>query len=165
MCQTPALDDTEKIRPQHRLEWANKNRMETQAADFQYVDFTGKTGSLYQITTDIILLFFGDPACPSCKSHIESLRNSAVINRLISERRMTILSMYTEQDPDEWKANYADYPSNWLNGYDKLLAIRDKYDLRASPTMYLLDKNKIVILKDVSLAHVDGYLNYMLQQQ
>ena len=158
MSQTPVLDDTEKIRPQLRLEWAYKNRMGTKAVDFQYTDIAGKSGSLYQITAEYILLFFNDPACPSCKTQLENLRNSAVCNKLISDRKLIILSMYTEQDLDEWKAHYSIYPSNWINVYDKSFTIRDKYDLRASPTMYLLGKDKTVIFKDAPFAQIEYYL-------
>jgi hypothetical protein len=158
MSQTPALDDTEKIRPQHRLEWAYRNRMGTKTANFQYTDITGKSASLYQIAAEYILLFFGDPACPSCKIYIENIRNSSVFNHLISNRRLKILSIYTEKDVDEWKAHYGNYPSVWINGYDQSFTIRDKYDLRASPTMYLLDKDKTIILKDAPFARIEYYL-------
>ena len=158
MTQTPALDDTEKIRPQHLLEWAYKNRMGTKATNFQYTDISGTSGSLYQITAEYTLLFFSDPACPSCKANMESINNSAVFNNLISDRRLIILSMYSEKDLDEWRANYANYPSEWINGYDQSFTIRDKYDLRASPTMYLLDRDKTIVLKDASFGQIEYFL-------
>jgi len=45
----------------------------------------------------------------------------------------------------------------WTNGYDKELVIKNKnlYDLRAIPTLYLLDKNKTVLLKDATLQKVE----------
>ena len=44
--------------------------------------------------------------------------------------------------------------------YDKELVIKNKnlYDLRAIPTLYLLDKNKTVLLKDATLQKVEQYL-------
>ncbi len=38
----------------------------------------------------------------------------------------------------------------WINGYDKELTVleRELYDLKAMPTLYLLDKDKKVLLKD-----------------
>ena len=165
MIQTPALDDTEKIRPQMRLDWALKNRMGTKAADFQYTGIAGQTGTLYQINTTYILLFFNDPGCTSCIEHIEGIRNSVMMNRLISERRLTVLSIYPEQNIEEWKKNYAVYPAEWLKGYDPSFTIGDKYDLKASPTLYLLDRDKTVLLKDATLPLIENYLAYMLQQQ
>ena len=163
MVQTSALSDIEKIRPQHLLEWANKNRMGTKTTNFQYTDILGKSSSLYQVAAEYTLLFFSDPACPSCKVNMESISNSPVFNKLISDRRLIILSMYSENDLDAWKAHYANYPSAWINGYDQTFTIRDKYDLRASPTMYLLDRDKTVLLKDASFGQIESYL-YWLQQ-
>ncbi|KAA5118039.1 DUF5106 domain-containing protein, partial [Bacteroides fragilis] len=53
-----------------------------------------------------------------------------------------------------------DFAKEWTNGYDKELVIKNKnlYDLRAIPTLYLLDKNKTVLLKDATLQKVEQYL-------
>ena len=164
MIQTSALDDIDKLRPQLYLDWALKNRMGTKATDFQYTGITGQTGALYQIDAEFILLFFNDPECISCKDHIENMRNSALMNRLIADRNLAILSIYSDRDVDVWKKNNAIYPANWLVGYDPSFTIGIKYDLKASPTLYLLDKDKTVVLKDASLGQIDNYLAYWLQQ-
>ncbi|MNP83768.1 hypothetical protein D3C76_1828110 [compost metagenome] len=47
----------------------------------------------------------------------------------------------------------------WINGFDtdsKILSF-NLYDLKASPTIYLLDENKKVILKDTYLQPVIQY--------
>ena len=56
--------------------------------------------------------------------------------------------------------NWNDFAKEWTNGYDKELVIKNKnlYDLRAIPTLYLLDKNKTVLLKDATLQKVEQYL-------
>ena len=159
MLQTPALDDTEKIRPQYRLDWALKNRTGTRATNFQYAGITGQTGTLYQIRTGYTLLFFNNPVCSSCIEHIEAIRKSEIINRLISERRLTVLSIYPDREvEDEWKKNYAIYPAEWIKGYDPSFTIGEKYDLKASPTLYLLDKDRMVLLKDAALVRIENYL-------
>jgi len=164
MIQSSALDDIEKIRPQLHLDWALKNRTGTKATDFQFTRITGQTGALYQISVGYILLFFNNPECTSCKEHIEGIRNSAIISKLMAERKLVILSVYPDSEVDEWKANYTIYPADWITGYDPSFTIGLKYDLKASPTLYLLDKDKMVLLKDATLGQIENYLNYMLQQ-
>jgi len=158
MIQSTALNDTEKIRPQALLDWALKNRMGTKAADIQFVGITGQTSTLYKLNTAFILLFFNDPECTSCKEHIEMMRSSALIKRLLSEHKLCVLSMNSENDEEKWKANQTIYPSEWIIGYTSL-AIKSIYDLKASPTLYLLDKNKTVLLKDATLLQIEYYLN------
>jgi hypothetical protein len=158
MSQTSALDDKGKMLPKHRLETAYKNRMGTRSVDFRYTDVAGRTGSLYRIESEYLLLFFNEPGCPSCKEHIEGISRSAILNNLLSMRRLKILSIYAGKDADEWKKHYANYPAGWINGYDPSLAIEKKYDLKAIPALYLLDKNKKVLLKDATLGEIERYL-------
>jgi thiol-disulfide isomerase/thioredoxin len=159
MIQTNLLSDTEKMLPKHRLKNAYKNRVNTKAVDFQYADRAGKTGSLYRIEAEYLLLFFNEPGCPSCKETIGSIRQSPVMNVFASEGRLKVLSIYTGKEVDEWKAHYGNYPSGWTNGYDRLQTIETLYDLRAIPTLYLLDRNKTVLLKDANFVAIENYLN------
>ena len=60
------------------------------------------------------------------------------------------MNIYIDHDIDEWLA-YADtYPKEWYNGYDHKYIIRTDriYNVRAIPSLYLLDKDKKVIMKD-----------------
>ena len=41
---------------------------------------------------------------------------------------------------------------------EAMLQTKNLYDLRAIPTLYLLDKNKTVLLKDATLQKVEQYL-------
>jgi hypothetical protein len=51
------------------------------------------------------------------------------------------------------------YPASWINGYDKNRHVKDNlYDFVAIPTLFLLDKDKRVLLKDVNLIMVERYL-------
>ena len=48
----------------------------------------------------------------------------------------------------------------WVNGYDKTFAIKEQqlYDLKAIPTLYLLNKDKTVLLKDAPAQTIEEYL-------
>jgi hypothetical protein len=157
---TPALTPTEKMLPQNRLQKAYKNRIHTRAFDFQYTTLDGKIGSLYRLQSEFLLLFFNEPGCPSCKEHIVSMRQSPLLNHLETSRLLKILSIYAGEDVDEWKKHYANYPPQWTNGYDHSLTIEDNYDVKAIPTLYLLDASKTVLLKDATLAQIEEYLSY-----
>ena len=47
-------------------------------------------------------------------------------------------------------------PRGWIAGWNKQGDIRSRqlYEIRATPTLYLLDKRKKVILKDATLEQV-----------
>ncbi|AUI46033.1 DUF5106 domain-containing protein [Bacteroides fragilis] len=157
---SPMLNETEKIRPQARLELAQKNRLGTKALNFTYTLDSGAKGTLYQFPAEYTLLFINNPGCHACAEMIEGLKASPVINGFTAAKKLKVLSIYPDEELDEWKKHRNDFAKEWTNGYDKELVIKNKnlYDLRAIPTLYLLDKNKTVLLKDATLQKVEQYL-------
>ena len=53
------------------------------------------------------------------------------------------------------------YPSSWINGYDYTFKLRSSgtYDIRAIPSLYLLDSRKRVLMKDAPTETVLSYLD------
>ena len=65
---------------------------------------------------------------------------------------MKVLNIYIDEDLEAWKSYMPIYPEKWYNGFDPDLVIRtDKtYNVRAIPSLYLLDADKTVLLKDTT---------------
>lgn len=160
MIETDVLDEVEKSRPHYRLKLARKNRLGAKALNFTYTLPSGKQGSLYGVTTEYTLVYINNPGCHACGEVTEGLKQSDVVQYLLSEKRMTILCIYPDEDLGEWKKHQGDFPSDWINGYDKGAVIREKdlYDLKAIPSLYLLDKHKTVLLKDATLPQIEQRL-------
>jgi thioredoxin-related protein len=158
---TNIIDENYKIIAEYRLKMAMKNRIGNKAADFEYTLVSGITHKLYDIKTEFVLLFINNPGCNACKEYTERIQNSQLIQQLIKEKLLTVLAVYPDEDLTEWKKYQTQIPKNWINAYDKKLMIRSNeiYDLRAIPTLYLLDKDKNVLLKDTFVESVEKYLN------
>jgi len=164
---SPILEDYEKIRPRELLKMALKNRVGTPAADFTYTLASGAQGTLYSIKAPLTIIFINNPGCPACKEIRQNISASQFLSALIEDGTIKVLAIYPDEDLTEWR-NYApNMPSNWINGYDKSLAMRDRelYDLKAIPTVYLLDTNKKVILKDcMSIPVIEQTVYFLLNQ-
>lgn len=157
MVESTSLSAMDKLRPRERLKLALRNRMGTRAADFTYKDAAGCAETLYHTTmTDYTLIFFNEPGCPSCAAGLEVLDASAVVNKLLADHRLTLLAMYAGDEREEWLRHAPDFPPAWLNGYDETGEIRlhQVYDVRATPSFYLLDRDRIVLLKDATAEEV-----------
>jgi thioredoxin-related protein len=154
------VDDAHKIRPRYLLNLTYRNRPGDKAADVQYMQANGKQGNLYSIKAEYLLLMFYNPGCKECQNTMGMIQNSAEIAPLIKNGTIKVLMVYPDENLDKWKEHIAEVPSNWINGYDKSLSIREKevYDLKAIPTLYLLDKDKKVILKDCSVGDINEFL-------
>lgn len=160
MVASPILEEIEKVRPQARLKLAQKNRIGTKALNFTYTLASGAQGSLYQLKADYILLFINNPGCHACAETIEALKKAPIINQLLKEKKLIVLSIYPDEELDDWRKHLDEFPKEWINGYDKKFAIKEQqlYDLRAIPTLYLLSKEKNVLLKDAPAQAVEEYL-------
>ena len=70
-------------------------------------------------------------------------------------------NIYPDSDLEEWLAHLNGMPAGWVHGYDKGMEITQKrlYDIKAIPTIYLLDRDKNVILKDTSIEAVESFFS------
>lgn len=156
----PVFDDVHKIRPAHLLELALKNKRGEPATDFTYTLANGKKGTLYAVNADYLLVFFYNPDCHACKDITDQLSTSPLIKGLTKNGRLKILAIYTDEDMDAWKNHLSYMPESWINSYDQTLTLKNDeiYDLKAIPTLYLLDKDKKVILKDITYNQLEEFL-------
>lgn len=126
------------------------NRVGTPAADFSFIDTRGHLRTLYGIKADYVVLIFANPGCKACQDITAAIKASPEISALVQSGRVKVVDVYIDQEIDDWKAHIADYPADWINGYDHNYAIRTDliYNVRAIPSIYLLDKEKSVLMKD-----------------
>ncbi len=150
---SPQVDEIEKLRPKYRLDMARKNRVGTPAADFEYMLTNGRKNRLSAIQSNYVLLFFNNPDCQDCKRVKEHILQSPVFKE---NAKVTILSIYPDDDVELWEQT--PYPSQWINGCSKGLRDGKTYDLRAIPNLYLLDKDKRVLIKDGTIENIQQYL-------
>ena len=136
------------------------NRTGTKATDFHFADRYGKVRTLYGIDAPYILLFFSNPGCEACMNIINVLKDDPHISGMISEGRLKVLNIYIDEDLDAWRSYMPIYPDEWYNGFDPDFVIRNEtlYNVRAIPSLYLLDSAKTVLLKDAPENRMFEYL-------
>ena len=142
-----------------------KNRVGTEATDFIYTIVNGDKKSMHDLKTDYLILFFTNPDCPTCKTVTHEMDNSTTLKNIFSlnstnKRILTVLSVYPDSNIDKWLISVPNMPQqNWVNAYDDgtIITNRRLYDIKAIPTLYLLDKGKQIILKDTSLEEIESY--------
>ena len=140
---------------------ASLNRVGTKAADFRFSDKRGRMHTLYGIRSELTLLFFSNPGCTACKDIIDVLNNDPVISWLIADGTMSVLNIYIDEDLEAWRSYMPIYPDKWYNGFDPDLVIRGEtlYNVRAIPSLYLLDRDKTVLMKDAPESRLFGWLS------
>lgn len=151
MLRSNWLDKAEKSTLRFRLQLASRNNPGEKATSFTYSFPDGSRNTLERTSVkgDWLLLVFYDPECHNCHSVLQRMKEDIFLKEMVSEGLLTVLAVYTEGDGDVWKRTLPDMPDAWITGNDHR-AIQENvlYDLKAMPTLYLLDKEKKVVLKD-----------------
>lgn len=159
LIKTDLLSDLEKeaYRPIYKL--ILRNKVGQPAEDFNYELANGKKQKLSQTKAKYTFLIFYDPECSHCKETIHQLRDTPELVQLFEQRQVQVLAIDPWGDRNTWKNYMPEISEKWINGFDsesKILSF-NLYDLKASPTIYLLDENKKVLLKDTYLQPVIQY--------
>ena len=96
-----------------------------------------------------------------CIEIINMLKAEPAVAQMIADGRLAVLNIYIDEDLQGWKEYMSVYPEEWYNGFDPDLVIRtdNLYNVRAIPSLYLLDSDKRVIMKDAPENKVFNYLN------
>lgn len=126
------------------------NRVGTKATDFRFADRRGTVRTLHGIDAPYILLFFSNPGCEACMNIINVLKGEPSISQMITSGKLKVLNIYIDEDLEAWRSYMPIYPEEWYNGFDPDFAIRNEtlYNVRAIPSLYLLDSEKTILLKD-----------------
>ncbi|MBR5300797.1 MAG: DUF5106 domain-containing protein [Bacteroidales bacterium] len=145
----------------YEAEMTSLNRMGTMAADFRFSDKNGRMHTLHGIEAPMTLLFFSNPGCEACMNIIQILKGDQTISSMIASGDLAVVNIYIDEDLQSWREYMPIYPEEWYNGFDPDLVIRtdNLYSVRAIPSLYLLDKDKKVIMKDAPENKLFNYLN------
>lgn len=166
LTRSPLLTEERKSVLLFQLDMVLKNRVGQKATNFIYTLPSGQSYGLYDLKSEYTLLLFSNPGCNTCGEVIERLNQSEELNGALSlnspgRTMLTILTIYPDSDLEEWLTYLDKMPANWIHGYDEGLKITQErlYDIKAIPTIYLLDKDKKVILKDTSIEALENFFH------
>ena len=87
-----------------------------------------------------------------CKELREQIGASPRCSEALRSGRLKILALYPDEDLDAWHRYRPNIPNSWINSYDKGCRIREEelYQIDAIPSLYLLDEQKRVLVKDAT---------------
>ena len=150
LSRSDLIDDGYRMGYEWEARMCRLNRVGTPAADFSFTDTRGRIRTLYGVKAEYTVLIFGNPGCKACMDFMEAMESTPVVAEAVSSGRLQVVDVYIDREIDQWKAHIPDYPATWINGYDHGYTIRTDliYNVRGIPSIYLLDADKTVLLKD-----------------
>lgn len=168
--------------------WLNEKQMETitrraymvmsnlvgeRAANLEFIDSAGKPTPLYGIDAPFTLVVFWDPNCGHCKEELPRIDSFYRANW--KAKGLKIYAPMTEYDVDGWKTFINKHGlGDWTHVHHTLQMLKadtdaekpsfkQLYDITQTPTLYLLDKEKRIIAKKLSLQQLNDLLETKLK--
>ena len=154
-------DHRVKCETEHKLHTLNMEGTTINNFKVQWSD--GTRGTLHDIKAEYLLVYFQNPECPECTMIRGFLAENEELNQAIASGRLKVVTIYFEDDEELWKRYIAnEAKAEYLHGWDYSGEIDQNtlFDLRAIPYMFLVDKDKKIIKKDLLYNEVSDYLKY-----
>ena len=160
MAASPLTKEDMRTAYRYEAQMCALNPRGSVAPDFVMTLRGGTQVRMHSVRAERTLLFFSNPGCHNCKEIIDALQADGNVLNLIREGRLAVLNIYIDEDLDAWRSYMPIYPKEWLNGYDAAHILRQDvlYNIRAIPSLYLLDAEKRILLKDAPLERVQEAL-------
>ncbi len=146
------------------IELIRPNLIGKKGRDIIMNSYKGIFVSLYDIEKEFTILYFWEPDCGHCKeatpklkAYYEKARNQGV----------EVFAVCTTADKSKWTKYIQDNNLTWINGWDP--ERNSHYDLyynvQSTPTIYILDRNKKIIAKKLSVEDIGPFIdNYRKYQ-
>lgn len=150
-----------KNRYQNQLNILKNTTVGGKAPEFKFTGIDGKDRRYFPMTTPT-LIFFGDPTSSDWRMWRLKMETNTALVKAIDKGQLNIMYMVDSELPG-WNKEVASYPSTWIVGCAP--DIRDTYDLRATPSVYLIGSDGNIILKNaVAETAVEKALELVQQQ-
>ena len=143
-----------------QIELIRPNLIGKKARDMVMDSYSGMYVSLYDVHRDFTILYFWEPDCGHCKESTPKLK--AYYDRVKSQG-IEVFAVCTQSDKQKWSKYIEENKLTWINGWDPQRTSRYdfNYNVQATPTIYVLDKNKIIIAKKLSVEDIGPFIeNY-----
>lgn len=159
--KSPKVSYAERVRLEDLYKLMLRNRVGKKAEDFIYEEMDGSLHHLNTQHSPYTILVFYEPECHSCSNLIEQLHYDEQLQNLVSTQKLSILFIYPDNNKELWKSSLSDFPDFVKVGINKDGSIINQqlYDIKATPTLYLLDNRTNVILKDARIEVIKEYLS------
>ncbi len=152
------------------------NLIGEQAANLEMVDTTGTKRPLYDLNAVYTIVVFWDPTCSHCQHEVPRL--DSFYRAKWKEEGVKMYAVLSEtKEQDKWKEfiNKNNLQS-WVNVYQteeqkkandeaQKPSYKQLYDVTQTPTLYLLDKDKRIIAKKLTIDQMDDVLQMKLKNK
>ena len=120
---------------------------------------------LYAVEADFTVVYIWSPTCGHCKTSTPKLKT---LYDKVKDKGVEVFAVGSEYENEEWKEFIIKHELNFLNGSDGETMqsnFRNSYDVFSTPQTYLLDKDKNILSKKMSIESLEQILEYYIEEK
>ncbi|MDE5745920.1 MAG: DUF5106 domain-containing protein [Paramuribaculum sp.] len=147
-------EDKAYFEPQVKV--LNATMLNTRMPDISYIDRNGSKAVFSPDSTDIVLLFFTEPGDSKALLAKARLNADSKATNFIKNGMMKVVAIAKMQPGEEWLSFAKTIPEDWIAGTNP--DIDSVYDIRFTPSFYVVDNGGNILLKNASIDQVISIL-------
>lgn len=131
------------------------------APEMLLTDTLGKYMALNQLKAEYIILYFWDTDCGHCRTETPKVLE---LQHEMKQYGVETFAVCITRDQDKWLKYIRENKLDWINVNDgkSWTSFKDLYDIYSTPVLYLLDKDRVIIAKRVSIEQLERILRMKL---
>lgn len=136
------------------------------APDLEMEDIDGEMETLHQLQSDYTILLFYEYNCGHCKKTIPAIYNDVYMKFL--DHNIEVFAVCMNDDKEKWEEFVNEHELvGWHHVWDvdHRSKFRFKYNVKSTPIIYLLDKNKKIIAKKLDNENLIMLLDTLLNRK
>jgi thiol-disulfide isomerase/thioredoxin len=165
---SPWLNEKQNEAITRRAYMLMANLVGEKAANLELLDTANKVSSLYDVNADYTVVVFWDPNCGHCKEEVP--RVDSFYRAIWKAKNIKVYAVMTEFDESGWKTFINTHQlADWYHVHHTLEmmkadtegqkpSFKQLYDITQTPTLYLLDKEKRIVGKKLTLQQLNDLL-------
>ena len=119
---------------------------------------------LYKVKAKYTIVYIWSPECGHCKIATPKLKK---LYEKYKDQGVEVFAVGNEFENEEWIEFIRKHDLNWINGSDGgdfRSNFRTLYDVYSTPQTYLLDENKKILSKKMSVDSLENILKYYIKR-
>jgi thiol-disulfide isomerase/thioredoxin len=147
-----------------QVELMRNNLLGMKAQNLVMDSYKGIFVSLYDIEKDFTIVYFWEPNCGHCKEATPKLLS--FYEEKAKNESIEVFAVCTTSDKEAWTKYIEENKITWVNGWDPQRSTHFDYyyNVQSTPLIYILDRNKKIIAKKLSIedvpSFIENYRNY-----
>jgi len=124
----------------------------------------GERIDIRDIEASFLIVYFWEPDCSFCKTETPNLKK---LYEQYRDQGVEVVAVNTRIDKKPWNEFILEHELSWINVFapNDVRDVLTKYEAYSTPKLFILDKDKNIVAKDISVSQVPQMLKYLMENK